>query len=103
MGGTTGPVGADSTIVLSVLGVGGVPAAGVRTVILNVTAAGPTQDSFITVWPEGTRPNASNLNTTAGQNIPNLVVAGVGADGKVRLFNKSGSVHLIADVMGYYS
>ena len=103
LGGTTGPVGADGTITLTVRGVGGVPASGVRTVILNVTAAAPTSDSFITVWPEGTRPNASNLNTTAGKNIPNLVVAAIGADGKVRLFNKNGSVHLIADVMGYYS
>lgn len=104
VGGTTGPVGADTTITLNVLGKGGVPASGVRTVLLNVTAAGPTQDSFITVWPGGTtRPNASNLNTTTGQNIPNLVVAGVDGSGNVQLYNRNGSVHLIADVMGYYS
>ena len=96
-------VGPGGTVTLTVLGVGGVPATGVRTVLLNVTAAGPTADSFITVWPENTRPNSSNLNTTAGHNVPNLVLAGVGSDGKVRLYNQNGSVDLLADVMGYFS
>jgi hypothetical protein len=55
------------------------------------------------VWPEGIRTETSNLNTKAGENIPNLVLARVGADGKVRLYNDNGSVHLLADVVGYFS
>ena len=44
----------------------------------------------------------SNLNFQAGQNIPNLVVVPVGADGKIQLFNGStGTVQLLADVTGY--
>ncbi len=39
---------------------------------------------------------------TAGDTIANLVVAKVGTDGKVRLFNNSGRVHLVADVTGYF-
>jgi hypothetical protein len=35
--------------------------------------------------------------------VPNLVVAPVGSNGKVALFNGSGgSVQLIADVSGYF-
>ena len=55
------------------------------------------------MWPSGTpRPQTSNLNFQAGQNIPNLVIVPVGADGKFQLYNGSpGAVHLIADVAGY--
>jgi hypothetical protein len=55
------------------------------------------------VWPSGTsRQETSNLNFQAGQNIPNLVVVPVGADGKIQLYNGSpGTVHLVADVTGY--
>jgi hypothetical protein len=47
-------------------------------------------------------PNASNLNMVGGQVIPNLVVAKIGANGKVSLRNDSGSVDVLADVAGYF-
>ena len=58
----------------------------------------------ITVYPDGTSlPTASNLNFTAGETVPNLVITPVGADGKVDLYNgSSGTVQLIADVSGYF-
>ncbi len=34
--------------------------------------------------------------------VPNLVVAKVGADGKVSLYNHGGSVDLVADVQGWF-
>jgi tetrahydromethanopterin S-methyltransferase subunit H len=75
----------------------------VSAVVVNVTAADPTSAGYITVWPSGTTmQQTSNLNFQAGQNIPNLVVVPVGADGKIQLFNGSGgTVQLIADVTGY--
>jgi len=50
------------------------------------------------------RPNASNLNFYwRNQEVPNLVIAPVGANGKVALFNGSGgTIQLVADVAGYY-
>ena len=80
----------------------GVPASGVSAVVLNVTVTQPTAAGHITVYPDGTsRPLAANLNFVAGQTVPNLVVAPVGADGKVDLYNGSaGTVQLIADVSG---
>ncbi|MFJ9741435.1 hypothetical protein [Streptomyces sp. NPDC101166] len=98
-----GKVGPDGTVSLQVTGEGGVPATGVTAVVLNVTATAPTAGSFVSVYPSGTaRTSASNLNFTAGQTIPNLVVVPVGADGKVTFYNRAGSVDLLADVAGYY-
>ncbi|MET8311355.1 hypothetical protein ABZV00_31805, partial [Micromonospora sp. NPDC005173] len=105
--GTGGPkaaVAAHGTVSLTVAGHGGVPATGVGAVVLNVTVTGPTTAGFVTVYPTGsTRPTASNLNFTAKQTIPNLVVAKVGTGGAINLYNgSSGTVHLVADVAGYY-
>ena len=97
------PIAAEGQLDVTVLNRGGVPSSGVDAVVLNVTATNPTDASFLTVWPRGqARPLASNLNTTRGQTVPNLVVAKVGTGGQVSFFNKVGSVDVIADVAGYF-
>jgi hypothetical protein len=103
-GGTIGKMGAGQTLNLLVAGVNGVPATGVSAVVLNVTAAGHTgADTFMTVFPSGTaRPLASNLNVVAGQTLPNLVIARVGFDGRVSIYNNAGAVDVIADVQGWF-
>ena len=97
-------VGPGAVVDLQVLGRGGVPNAGnVGAVAMNVTVDGPDSESFVTVWPKGEGlPDASNLNMRAGQTVPNLVVAKVGADGQVSLRNAFGSTDLIADVLGWF-
>ena len=103
LGAPAARLGAGGTIGLQVTGAGGVPASGVTAVVLNVTVTEPSAGSFLTVSPTGeTRPLASNLNYVAGQTVPNLVVAKLGAGGKVDLFNSSGTTHVIADVAGWY-
>jgi hypothetical protein len=69
-----------------------------------VTAVDPAAGGFLTVWPTGQpRPLASNLNFVPHRTVPNLVVAKLGTDGKVSLYNGSGgTVHLIADIAGWY-
>src|ERR1700722_3719171 len=101
-GSAAGPMG---TVHLQVGGVGGVPASGASSVVLNVTVTAPTRLGFITAYADGTTmPVASNLNFVAGQTVANLVIAPVGGDGKVDLFNGStGTTQLIADVSGYYT
>jgi hypothetical protein len=95
------PVAAAGTIAPTVTGVGGVPATGVSAVVLTVTVTQPTAQSFLTVRPNGTaRPLSSNLNFVAGQTVPNLVVAKVGADGNVAIYNNAGSTHWSVDVVG---
>jgi hypothetical protein len=97
-------VAAGGTVHLQVLGRGGVPVSGVSAVVLNVTVTAPTKPGYLTVYGDGSaRPGASNLNFVAGQTVPNLVIAAVGANGKVDLYNGSaGTVQRTADVSGYY-
>ena len=97
-------VAGNGTVDLQVTGRGGVPATGVAAVVVNVTVTGPSAGGFLTVYPSGSsQPTASNLNFTPGQSIPNLVTVKIGTGGKIKLTNTStGTVHLIADVAGYY-
>ncbi len=98
-GGIPGPLGPGATVGVSVTGVGGVPASGVGAVVVNVTATGGTVPSFLTVFPAGqARPLASSLNFVANQDVANLVIAKVGADGKVAAYNNVGTVHVVFDV-----
>ena len=98
-----GAVGPGVTRFVPVLGRGEVPASGVAAVVLNVTATQPSAGGHLTVFPSGTtRPLSSDVNFTAGQTIANQVIAKVGADGRVAIFNASGNTHVIADVAGWF-
>ena len=48
------------------------------------------------------QPTASNLNFVPGQTVANLVMVKVGTDGKVKIYNAAGQVHVIFDVVGYF-
>jgi hypothetical protein len=99
----TGAIGSGGIRHLTVAGRGGVPG-NASAVVLNVTATQPSTGGYFTVWPRGAdQPLASNLNFTAGQTIPNLVVAKVGANGQVSFYNSQGSTHAIVDVLGYFA
>ncbi len=103
VGGRRVPLGAGTTVEIQATGLGGVPISGVTAVAMNVTATGGTTPSYLTIWPKGdTRPVASSLNWTPGKTVPNLVVIKPGSGGKVNVWNESGEVHAIADVVGYF-
>lgn len=104
LGGPARPVGGNGAISLPITGVGGVPRTGVAAVVMNVTATAPTGPGYITVFPNGAaRPGTSNLDFVAGQTSANLVMVRVGTLGRVLMVNSGGgSVHLLADVIGYY-
>jgi hypothetical protein len=79
----------------------GLPA-NVDAVVLNVTATEPTAAGFLTVWAgDAPRPTTSSLNFAAGQTVPNMVTVPV-KNGKIQLYNFTGSTHVIVDVSGYY-
>ena len=91
----------NSTISLHVIDRGGLSGEG-GAVVLNVTAVGPGTPGFITVYAcDVERPNASNLNYSAGVTIPNLVIAKPSADGHICLYT-SGETDLIVDVLGSF-
>ncbi|MFJ7066389.1 hypothetical protein [Streptomyces sp. NPDC101115] len=102
LGAPKAKVGPLGTVALKVAGRGGVPAEGVGSVVLNVTATNATSDSFVSVWPYQLPSFASSLNFKAGQTTANLVTVPV-KDGYIELFNRNGSVDLLADVAGYYT
>jgi hypothetical protein len=79
----------------------GIPA-DASAVVLNVTVTEPQGGGWLTVFPTGdSTPNASNLNYSAGQTIPNLVMAKVGSDGTVSIFTPT-TAHIFVDVSGWY-
>lgn len=103
LGAPQAPVGPNASIDLQVTGRGGVPGSGVHAVVVNVTAIA-SSSTYVTVYPSGaTRPTASNLNVAAGQTVANLVIAAVSSAGRITLYNSAGSVHLVADVSGWYA
>ena len=99
-----GHLGTGGIVDLQVTGAAGVPT-GATAVVLNVTAAdSPGPHSYLTVYPKGTaRPLASNLNFAPGQTVANLVIAKIGTDGKVTIYNNLGSTVVIADVQGWFT
>jgi len=100
--GSSAPVGPGQAIDVPVLGQGGIPATGVSAVWLNVTAANPSDTSYLTIYPSGgPRPTASNLNLTAGHNVANLVEVAPGSNGAVAVYNNAGNADVIFDVAGY--
>ncbi|WP_035799237.1 right-handed parallel beta-helix repeat-containing protein [Kitasatospora mediocidica] len=102
-GGDAGKLGPAATLPLQITGQGSVPA-NATAVVLNLTTTEATDSSYLAAYPSGTAfTGTSNLNFQPGRNTPNQVIVPVGPDGKVTIYNHSGSVHVIADVFGYYS
>jgi hypothetical protein len=103
LGAPTG-LGAGQSLDLNVLvAQAGVPAQGVRGVVMNTTATNTTEAGYLTVWPTGLpMPTVSNLNFGPGVSVPNMVVAKVGAGGKVSIYNFAGSTDVVADIVGWF-
>ncbi len=101
-GAPTARVRAGGELTLRVTGLAGVPA-GASAVALNVSAVRPTQQTFLTVYPTGEpRPEASSLNPDPGAVSANLVIAKVGDNGNVTIYNNRGDVDLLADLTAYF-
>ncbi|MEO6411499.1 MAG: hypothetical protein ABIO48_02830 [Pedococcus sp.] len=105
-GGHNSPIGAGvaNKFDLAVGGRGGVPAADVSAVVLNVTGIGPTRGTHLRIYPAGQAlPTASTLNLPSGGTRANLVTVPLGAGGKVSVYNDAGLVNVAVDVLGYYA
>ena len=105
-GGHQSPLGAGvaNKFDLAVGGRGGVPAADVSAVVLNVAGVGATNSTHLKIYPAGQDlPTASTLNLPAGGTRSNLVTVPLGAAGKVSVYNSAGLVNVVVDVMGFYA
>jgi len=94
---------ADRTLVVA--GKGGVPASGASSVVMTLTATQASTSSYVEVYPTGSKPArpTSNTDIVPGQTVAALVTTRIGSGGSVQLHVNQGSVHLIADVLGYYT
>ena len=101
-GGHKAPVGANATISVRALGVGGVPATGVAAVAVHVTGVTPTGSTYLTAWATGyPKPGSSVLNLTAGATVANTVLVPVGPAGTISVYNQQGSLNVVIDVEGW--
>jgi alpha-tubulin suppressor-like RCC1 family protein len=104
--GSTPKPAAGQAFTVQGAGAGGVPAAGVSSVAMTVTATESTAAGFVQVVPTGGTTalgETSNVNLTgAGQTVANLVIVPVGTGGTFQLYSSSGT-HLLVDVVGYFT
>lgn len=92
---------ADTTIVVPVRSVTGVPADAVAAAV-TVVATDARDGGFVTVWGSGTRPSTSALNLDgAGQTRANFAITQIGDDGNIRLYTQRGT-HLVVDLTGVF-
>ncbi|WP_158778758.1 hypothetical protein [Streptomyces cellulosae] len=73
---------------------------------LDITAANATSSgSYLEMWPDGTsRPYpASVIDFSSSADAGNPAIAAVGSDGKIGVYNSSGTVDLIVNVNGYFT
>jgi hypothetical protein len=77
---------------------------GIRAVSVNVTVTRPTAAGYLTLYPGGTAPLASNINYRPGQTRANNMVLPVGGSGEIVVLcgQGSGTVDFILDVNGYF-
>jgi hypothetical protein len=94
--------GGTQVLTVKMTGAAGIPLTGVGAVSLNVTATNPIGAGFVTVYPCGDRPLASNLNFVAGATVPNAVITPLAGSGEV-CFYAHANTDLIADVNGWFS
>lgn len=104
MGAPAGALPILGSLDLTLTGVGGIPAFGATSAIVNVTSTETTIPGFLTVYPTGQpRTVVSSVNVdVAAQTTPNLVGATLGTAGKVTIFSQPGG-HVVVDVAGWFT
>jgi hypothetical protein len=103
VGGPKSSFAPGATRAVKVRGLHGVPSTA-DSVVVNVTVVTPTAAGALTVWASGApRPNATSMSFAKATTTPHLMIAKVGADGKIAVRNTSGKTHVVIDVIGYMS
>jgi hypothetical protein len=101
---TGGAVVAGHDRAVRVTGVGGVPAAGVASVVVNATVVGASGPTDLQLYPTSDRPatRITSVVVTGRDAVAGLAVVPVGWGGTVGLSIARGSGHVILDVVGWY-
>jgi hypothetical protein len=92
---------AGQTLVIPMAGVRGIPQ-NARAISANVTAVDATESGFLTAWPCGGMPTASNVNYVFGSPVANAAELPLSTSGAICIFS-SASAQVIVDVNGWWS
>ena len=96
--------GTGAPLEVLVRGRNGIPSSGVTAVSMNVTITNTSASDvggYVSVYPCGARPNASNLNFVSGKTVPNAVIIPLSATGTV-CFYVYGRADIIVDINGNF-
>jgi hypothetical protein len=92
-----------ATMDLQLAGGGKAIPAGATSAFLNITLDDDAVlQSYLTVWPTGEpRPLTSANNALPGLVASNAMLAKIGANGSISIFNQQGAVNVVVDLVGY--
>ncbi len=101
-------LGAAGRITVQVTGVAGPNAqmvpSGAQAVVVNITAINHSAThTYVTAFPAGSVPVASNINLDPGAVQSNLAIVQLTSGGAITLYNAVGSLDVIVDVQGYFA
>jgi hypothetical protein len=97
-----GPLGAGETLDVQVGGLYGVPYTATGAFV-TVTGILPSTNSFLSVWSaDAPYPGLSTVNETAGAVTAGAALPTLGSSGQVAIRNSGGTVHVLADLEGYF-
>lgn len=98
-----GKFGPSSRLTLRLAGEGLAVPANATSVLINITIDGDASlPSYLTVWPAGeAQPFTSANNALPGLIASNSMLAKLGANGAISIFNQTGDVNVIIDLVGY--
>ena len=107
LGGSEGALGAGKTDVLTVAGVGGLPASGIAAVAVNLTVTDTTKEGYLVAYPDGTaQPGTSDVDWQGTTTKAANAIVPVGSDGAIDISNGSadgGATDVLVDVTGYFT
>ncbi len=95
-------IGPAKILTIQVTGLAGVPSTA-KAVVVNLTAVAPTAATYLTVFPAAPVPLVADLNPTAGEVRGNLTVATLSSTGTISIYNDTGTINVVVDVLGWYS
>lgn len=96
-------IGAGRSVTVAIAGTAGVPETGASAVALNITAAAPSRTGGVTAYPAGSaRPGVANLTFDARRTATASTLTALGRDGRVTFWNRSGTVDLYVEVVGWF-
>jgi hypothetical protein len=91
----------SQTLVVQIAGVRGVPS-NARAISANLTVADATSKGFVTAFPCGDVPTASNVNYEVSSPIANAAELPLSSGGAICIYSSS-SAQVIIDVNGWWS